>query len=48
MDLKEEHLLADRVGEHWYYRAKAAAVAACLAGTKAQCILDDREAIGDG
>jgi len=40
MDLKEEHILGDRIGEHWYYRAKAAAVQRLLGGREFRCILD--------
>lgn len=32
MDLKEEAILGDRVGEHWYYRSKSAALRELVAG----------------
>jgi len=40
MDLKESDVLGDLVGQHWYYRSKAAAVLRYLHGTKVQRILD--------
>lgn len=40
MDLKEEDILGDQVGEHWYYRAKAAAMLRMLRGTRLDSVLD--------
>lgn len=40
MDLKEEQILGDRVGEHWYYRAKAEALQTFLGSRTAGTILD--------
>ena len=40
MDLKEEKLLGDRVGSHWYYRAKLAALAAVTGGMAPREVLD--------
>ncbi len=30
MDLKEEEILGDRVGDHWYYRSKSRALQSML------------------
>jgi SAM-dependent methyltransferase len=40
MDLKEEEILGDKVGAHWYYRAKAAALLRDCAGLRPISILD--------
>lgn len=40
MDLKEEEILGDRAGEHWYYRAKAAALKCVLRGHRLGTIFD--------
>lgn len=40
MDLKEEEVLGDKVGEHWYYRSKAAALDRLTRGLKKKSILD--------
>jgi 2-polyprenyl-3-methyl-5-hydroxy-6-metoxy-1,4-benzoquinol methylase len=40
MDLKEEHLLGDQVGSHWYYQAKLDALAAMVQGVPVTEILD--------
>ncbi|MFO1162925.1 MAG: hypothetical protein U1E60_29095 [Reyranellaceae bacterium] len=40
MDLKEEDILGADIGQHWYYRAKAAALRQAVAGVHASRILD--------
>jgi SAM-dependent methyltransferase len=40
MDLKEESILGDSIGEHWYYRSKADAVLKCLGGYSPNKVLD--------
>lgn len=40
MDLKEEGILGPDIGQHWYYRAKAAALQRSVAGLKPERILD--------
>lgn len=40
MDLKELEILGDRVNDHWYYRAKAAAMRRMLHGTGFSEVLD--------
>ena len=40
MDLKEDHILGSRIGEHWYYRSKAAAVRRLLKESDFKHILD--------
>ena len=40
MDVKEEDILGDRVGEHWYYAAKAAALRAYVADAPIRRIVD--------
>ena len=40
MDLKEEQILGDQVGSHWYYRAKAAALIQDLGGLNPKEVLD--------
>jgi SAM-dependent methyltransferase len=40
MDLREDGLLGAGVADHWYYRAKSAAVATLLGGTRPACVLD--------
>lgn len=40
MDLKETDILGDRIGEHWYYRSKAQAMARMLQGLRPASVLD--------
>ncbi len=40
MDLKEEDILGDGIGRHWYYRSKAAALGRAVAGIKPRRLLD--------
>ena len=40
MDLKEQAILGDDIGGHWYYRAKSAALARLVAGLKPRVLLD--------
>lgn len=40
MDLKEEDILGEQIGEHWYYRSKAAAVRHFLANKQFRNLLD--------
>ena len=40
MDLKEQEILGERAGDHWYYRAKSAAMLQMLRGTPIHKILD--------
>ena len=40
MDLKEDGLLGAITAEHWYYRAKSAAVVTLLGRTRPACVLD--------
>jgi hypothetical protein len=40
MDIKEQDILGDTIGKHWYYRAKAAAMGQMLAGRPPRKILD--------
>ena len=40
MDLKEEHLLGEKVGEHWYYRSTSAAMLKMTAPLRSRQILD--------
>ena len=40
MDLKEEDILGADIGQHWYYRAKAAALRRAVAGLAPRRILD--------
>ena len=40
MDLKEQAILGDAIGAHWYYRAKSAAVARLLRGLHPAELLD--------
>ncbi len=40
MDLKEERILGDTIGEHWYYRAKLAAVLRMLERLAPREVLD--------
>jgi hypothetical protein len=40
LDLKETEILGDAVGEHWYYRSKAAATRKLLADRPISAILD--------
>jgi 2-polyprenyl-3-methyl-5-hydroxy-6-metoxy-1,4-benzoquinol methylase len=40
MDLKEEDILGDDIGRHWYYQSKAAALRRMVDGLKPQRLLD--------
>jgi hypothetical protein len=40
MDIKEQDILGDQIGRHWYYQAKAAAMRAMLDGRPVKHILD--------
>lgn len=40
MDLKEEDILGNEIGRHWYYRSKAAALKRMVAGLEARRLLD--------
>ena len=40
MDLKEEDILGDAIGRHWYYRSKAAALRRAVAGLASRRLLD--------
>ena len=40
MDLKEEHLLGDQVGSHWYYQSKLAALRRAIADVPVTSVLD--------
>jgi 2-polyprenyl-3-methyl-5-hydroxy-6-metoxy-1,4-benzoquinol methylase len=40
MDLKEEDILGADIGQHWYYRSKAAALRRIVAGIAPQRLLD--------
>jgi hypothetical protein len=40
MDLKEEDILGAEIGQHWYYRSKAAALRRAVAGINPQRLLD--------
>jgi 2-polyprenyl-3-methyl-5-hydroxy-6-metoxy-1,4-benzoquinol methylase len=40
MDLKEEDILGAGIGQHWYYRSKAAALRRIVAGIDPQRLLD--------
>jgi 2-polyprenyl-3-methyl-5-hydroxy-6-metoxy-1,4-benzoquinol methylase len=40
VDLKEEDILGADIGKHWYYRAKAAALAKAVRGLNARRLLD--------
>ena len=40
MDLREDGLLGAGVADHWYYRAKSAAVVSLLGGMRPACVLD--------
>ena len=40
MDLKEEDILGADIGQHWYYRSKAAALRRAVADVKPQRLLD--------
>ena len=40
MDLKEEDILGADIGQHWYYRSKAAALRRAVAGINPQRLLD--------
>lgn len=40
MDLKEEDILGDAIGRHWYYRSKAAALRRAVSGLAPRRLLD--------
>ena len=40
MDLKEEDILGEHIGDHWYYRAKAAALRRAVGGLRPRRLLD--------
>lgn len=40
MDLKEEDILGEDIGRHWYYRSKAAALRRAVAGLRPRHLLD--------
>ena len=40
MDLKEEDILGSDIGQHWYYRSKAAALRRMVGGLRPQRVLD--------
>lgn len=40
MDLKEEDILGEGIGRHWYYRSKAAALRRALTGLRPRRVLD--------
>ena len=40
MDLKEEDILGDHIGRHWYYQSKAAALRRMVGGLTPQRLLD--------
>ena len=40
MDIKEQDILGDAIGEHWYYRAKGAAMLKLLSGRPVEHVLD--------
>jgi SAM-dependent methyltransferase len=40
MDLKEEDILGDAIGSHWYYKSKAAALLRYIQPANHRCILD--------
>jgi SAM-dependent methyltransferase len=40
MDLKEEDILGDDIGQHWYYQSKAAALCRMVDGLRPQRLLD--------
>ncbi len=44
MDLKEEEILGDKIGDHWYYQSKAKAMERALDGLEVSTALD----IGSG
>jgi SAM-dependent methyltransferase len=46
MDIKEQDILGDRIGNHWYYRAKAAAMQHLLAGHAVRNVLDVGAGVG--
>lgn len=40
MDLLEQDILGDRIGDHWYYRSKRDAMLSLIAGQPARSVLD--------
>ena len=40
MDIKEQDILGDRIGQHWYYRAKGEAMLSLLGDRPARHVLD--------
>ena len=40
MDIKEQDILGDKIGQHWYYRAKGAALRSMIGPTQVRHILD--------
>jgi SAM-dependent methyltransferase len=40
MDIKEQDILGDRIGQHWYYRAKGAAMRRLLGAAPLRHVLD--------
>jgi hypothetical protein len=40
MDIKEQDILGDKIGEHWYYRAKGAALRSMIGAAPVHHILD--------
>jgi 2-polyprenyl-3-methyl-5-hydroxy-6-metoxy-1,4-benzoquinol methylase len=40
MDLKEEDILGEAIGRHWYYRSKAAALRRAIKGLRPRRVLD--------
>jgi Methyltransferase domain len=46
VDIKEQDILGDAIGHHWYYRAKAAAMTRLLAGYEVRNVLDVGAGVG--
>jgi SAM-dependent methyltransferase len=46
VDIKEQDILGDAIGRHWYYRAKAAAMTRLLAGHPVRSVLDVGAGVG--
>ncbi len=46
MDIKEQDILGDAIDQHWYYRAKAAAMTRLLAGRPVGGVLDVGAGVG--
>jgi len=40
VDLKEEEILGDQIGEHWYYKSKSAAMLKALGAVQARTAID--------